>query len=90
MNVTRVKLWMFRIELDDGWVFTVNRRGDQWCFGPEGKATTCREKTLWDSMRRDVLSPHKAQAIDMIVELLVREGIDAKAKVGKERHDSSV
>jgi len=85
MRVTRIKLWLFRIELDDGRVFTVNRRGAVWCFGPEGKATTCQEKTLWDSMRGEMLTPHRAEAIDKIIEELVNDGQELALRMRKVR-----
>jgi hypothetical protein len=73
VKVTRLKLWSFRIELDSG-VYTVNRRGRDWCFGPEGGTTTHEAETLLGVLGLGMrLKPLVPQVIDKIVELLVEE-----------------
>jgi hypothetical protein len=91
MKVTRLKLWMFRIELIDGRVYTVNRRDDVWCFGPEGKVTTHQAPTLYETLAAGLLyKPHAPQAIDQIVELLVRDGLGARIESRKAREAGDV
>jgi hypothetical protein len=71
VKVTRLKLWAFRIELDSG-VYTVNRRGRDWCFGPEGGTTTHEAESLMEVLALGMrLKPLVPQVIDQIVELLV-------------------
>lgn len=78
MKVTRVKLWMFRVELEDGRAFTVNRRGDVWAIGYEGCATASEGSTLHQALSMFV--PHPERAIDDIVELLVIDGLGKEPK----------
>jgi hypothetical protein len=75
MKVTRLKLWTFRLEFDSG-AYTVNRRGRDWCFGPEGGVTTHEAQSLLEVLALGmVLKPLVPQAIDQIVELLVEESL---------------
>ena len=84
MKVSRLKLWTFCIELDSvdisspdvPKVYTVNRRGDVWCFGQLGGATTHEAESLMEVLHIGLMLKHLVpQVIDKIVELLVEEGV---------------
>jgi hypothetical protein len=83
MKVTRLKLLTFRIEFDSGDIsspdvpkaYTVNRRGDVWCFGPAGGVTTHEAESLMEVLHIGLFLKHWVpQVIDRIVGLLVTEG----------------
>lgn len=84
MKITRLKLWTFRIELDSG-AYIVNRRGRDWCFGPEDAPPTREAESLLEVLGLG-LEPRSLvpQIIDQIVELLVEAGLCGDCAAGEE------